>query len=165
MCRYAFHTYKSHFACFACRKAFKKTPIEDYIKQNGLDTGYIGPDSSGRFPGKAEQAEKQAAAGMKRAEIRKRYLEDVSICPQCRGQMAAMGLDFKAPPQRDVEAWKIIATLYENGFAFQGCGCSGPGYAPPVSLRDLPQWLGQHQRKSEGAKLLDAINARASRQN
>jgi hypothetical protein len=23
MCRYAFHTYKDHFACFTCRKTFK----------------------------------------------------------------------------------------------------------------------------------------------
>lgn len=26
MCRYAFHTYREHFACFTCRKMFRKNP-------------------------------------------------------------------------------------------------------------------------------------------
>ncbi len=40
MCRYAYKTYKTHFACFECRKVFKKTPIEDYLKQQGNDFTY-----------------------------------------------------------------------------------------------------------------------------
>jgi uncharacterized FAD-dependent dehydrogenase len=40
MCRYALKTYKPHFACFDCRKVFKKTPIEDYLKQRGDDFAY-----------------------------------------------------------------------------------------------------------------------------
>ena len=158
MCRYAFHTYKAHFACFTCRKAFKKTPIDDYIKHKGLRPAYETIKKLGKTGPLAEEAEKRV--GITYREIQARYLADVSVCPQCGGPMAAMGLDFKAPPQRDAEAWQIIASLYDNGFAFAGCGCGGPGYAPPAKLRDMPAWLEQHRRKSEGAKLLDAIKAK-----
>jgi hypothetical protein len=30
MCRYAVHQYKPHFACFACRKSFKRRLISDW---------------------------------------------------------------------------------------------------------------------------------------
>ncbi len=40
MCRYAAVIYKSHFACFSCRKAFKKTPIDEYLKHAGLGAVY-----------------------------------------------------------------------------------------------------------------------------
>lgn len=36
MYRYAVHAYKSHFTCFVCRRAFKKTAFEDYQRQTGL---------------------------------------------------------------------------------------------------------------------------------
>lgn len=52
------------------------------------------------------------------ADLTAQYLAEVSGCPQCGKEMAAMGLDFKAPPMRDEEAWKIIAALYDAGFAF-----------------------------------------------
>ena len=35
MCRYAFKNYKPHYACFECRKVFRKVTIEDYFKQRG----------------------------------------------------------------------------------------------------------------------------------
>lgn len=160
MCRYAFHSYKAHFACFACRKAFKKTPLEDYVEHKGLWPAFEAINKLGKTGPMAEEAEKRV--GITRQEINECYLADVSTCPQCGGQMAAMGLDFKAPLQRNAEAWRIVATLYENGFAFGGCGCGGPGYVPPAKLKDLPAWLEQHQRKSEGARLLDAIRAKSS---
>ena len=70
-----------------------------------------------------------------------------------------MGLDFKAPNKNDDEAWEIISQLYNNGFAFRGCGCF-VGYEPPTKLRDLPNWLTEHTIKHGGEKILEAINAK-----
>ena len=33
MCRYGFKTYKSHFACFSCRKTFKQAHEADLVKK------------------------------------------------------------------------------------------------------------------------------------
>lgn len=43
MCRYAVHTYKPTYACFACRKAFKR--------MLPADIGYTGPPKAARCPG------------------------------------------------------------------------------------------------------------------
>lgn len=32
MCRYAFHSYKSRYVCFGCRKAFKRQPAEFWAR-------------------------------------------------------------------------------------------------------------------------------------
>jgi hypothetical protein len=42
MCRYAWQPYKAHFACFACRKAFKR--------RNKEDVDPSGPDRPARCP-------------------------------------------------------------------------------------------------------------------
>ncbi len=34
MCRYAFKRYKRHYACFACRKAFRVRPTEEWADAN-----------------------------------------------------------------------------------------------------------------------------------
>ncbi|MDH5656089.1 MAG: hypothetical protein OEZ34_09290 [Spirochaetia bacterium] len=156
MCRYANKTYKSHFACFSCRKAFKKTPLEDYVRDKGLESAYK-KILKAFYAGNQSAVEKEV--GISYAQIEKQYLEDVSPCPQCGEPMAAMGLDFKAPKNNDTEAWEIIAGLYEEGFAFQGCGCD-VGYKPPKKLHELPEWLSEHVRKSKGEKLLESINAK-----
>jgi hypothetical protein len=92
MCRYAFHTYKPHYACFDCRKTFKRKLLNPAIH------------------GK-EQVHP-------------------SRCPQCTNVMADMGLDFKAPPMKDVKAWEHLRRLFIGGFTWHSCGCYGPGYIP-----------------------------------
>ena len=87
MCRYAFKTYKEHFACFACRKMFR--PL---------------------------QADKLRAFAP----------EASSECPECKRPMKNMGLDFKAPRQRDVRSWRA---LEEREYTFFDCGC-GAGFKP-----------------------------------
>lgn len=154
MCRYAFHTYKSHFACFSCRKAFKKTALDDYVEHVGLKFQYqkiIEASSSLQNRKKIEME-----LGISYEEIKSRYLNDVSVCPQCGGQMAAMGLDFRPTSSKDVDAWNIISILYENGFAFKGCGCGG-GLTPPKKQSEINEWLNMHVRKSEGEILLNSI--------
>jgi hypothetical protein len=41
--------------------------------------------------------------------------------------MKNMGLDFKAPPQRDVRSWRAIE---EREYTFFSCGCGGSGTQP-----------------------------------
>jgi hypothetical protein len=98
MCRYAFKHYKQHFACFACRKAFKRRNRSD-----------VDPEGD----------------------------EHPARCPECGHAMAEMGLDFKAPPQGKLRAWRVLETLWEVGETFHSCGCGGPGYRPrePAALQ------------------------------
>jgi hypothetical protein len=129
MCRYAWHNYRDHFACFHCRKAFKYWQWED-----------------------CEQSEWKAKA-------RLRHVPRQIVCPDCSRPMVDMGLDFKAPPKDDREAWRILEVLREHGFAFHGCGCS-VGFTPPRHLRDVPAWLEEHRKLSEGESLSNKFAAR-----
>lgn len=65
-----------------------------------------------------------------------------ALCLQCRTPMAALGLDFKAPAQRDVMQWRKVERLYELGIAFHSCGCSGPG-ARPATLQEIEPFLAE----------------------
>jgi hypothetical protein len=101
MCRYAFRVYKPHYACFACRKAFKRR-----FKREVRAWGRVKPVVDPNDP-------------------------DVPAkCPGCGLLMADMGLDFKAPPQADAKAWSVAESLWVIGFTFHSCGCGGPGYRP-----------------------------------
>jgi hypothetical protein len=73
--------------------------------------------------------------------------------------MADMGLDFKAPPKSDREAWQILAVLFENGFSFHGCGCDAGGVIPPRTLREVPEWLERHKVKNKGEALADQFRS------
>lgn len=110
MCRYAMTSYKPHYACFTCRKTFKRRFLSDIL---------------GGF--------------------NKLITETPSKCPNCGNNMANMGLDFKAPKMKDVDAWKHIANLYKVGITFHSCGCSGPGYIP----RDTHELLKHFQQIKE----------------
>ncbi len=70
--------------------------------------------------------------------------------------MIDMGLDFKAPPKADIEAWEVLSNLAQNGFTFFNCGC-GVDFVPPKTLREVPQWLTRHKSKTKGEKLLEKI--------
>ena len=157
MCRYAFTDYKSHFACFSCRKTFKKIAIVDFVKRRGLDRAY--EKLSWVHTDTAQRRKLQEEFGTTYDEIRALYFREVGACPHCGQTMAAMGLDFRAPSMADHEAWTIIETLYEHGFAFMGCGCS-VGYAPPKKLSDLQEFFSEHERRSEGEELLAAISGK-----
>jgi hypothetical protein len=83
-----------HYACFACRKAFKVR---------------------GTYP----------------------HTTAPAPCPECKGPMTAMGILFRAPPQRAVKAWRRLEELARDTshlpFQFPrrrppegscpGCGC------------------------------------------
>jgi hypothetical protein len=94
MCRYAWHNYRDHFACFDCRKAFK------YWQWEETDEATF------------------------RTKQRLEHVPRSIVCPACSKPMADMGLDFKAPRRSDKQQWEIMRALYEHGFTFAGCGCS-----------------------------------------
>ncbi len=73
MCRYVNKVYKSHFACFNCRKTFKESYSRDFL-------------------------DKQQGIAIESAD----FLE-VRVCPQCKGEMFDMGFDFKAPKQSEIK--------------------------------------------------------------
>jgi hypothetical protein len=146
-------TYKQHFACMTCRKAFRKPPIADYIERSPLRAAYL---RLCRATSASARAQEEEASGITLEQIHARYLSDVSTCPQCGAPMASMGMDFRPPPQRAEEAWSIIRTLYEHGFAFKGCGCD-VGYVPPARKSELPAWLRRHTPKRGGEALLSRI--------
>ena len=93
MCRYAWHNYRDHFACFDCRKAFKHWQWEE------VDEGTF-------------------HEGQKRQHVPREI-----VCPECSRAMVDMGLDFKAPPHEDVKTWEIMRALRAHGFRCQSCGC------------------------------------------
>jgi hypothetical protein len=93
MCRYAWHNYRDHFACFSCRKAFKHWQWEECDEGEWARTARL------------------------------HHVPREIVCPDCAQPMVDMGLDFKAPPRNDRKAWQILEALYENGFTFDSCGC------------------------------------------
>ncbi|MGZ5968744.1 MAG: hypothetical protein ACXWP4_13820 [Polyangiales bacterium] len=83
------------------------------------------------------------------------------ICPQCRGPVEAMGLDFKAPPTDDVKQWKKARILADHGIRYTSCGCSGPE-PRPEQLRDVEAFLAGSLARSEGDELLRRIDEAAT---
>ncbi|MCW8130878.1 MAG: hypothetical protein KIS92_11045 [Planctomycetota bacterium] len=93
MCRYAFHNYRDHFACFDCRKSFKYWQWEPCDEKTFI------------------------------AKQRLEHVPREIVCPECKRPMFDMGLDFKAPRKSNRTSWKVAETLARNGFTFHDCGC------------------------------------------
>lgn len=128
MCRYAFKTYKVHFVCFACRKQFKRPPLEDFCRSQGLlsalhELWRVHHD-------RAERKRVEAKRGTTLDALRAEHLRLVGTCPQCAGPMANMGLDFKPPPASATRAWSRLATTLRLDHRWHTCGDDGPGWIP-----------------------------------
>lgn len=133
MCRYAFKTYKSHFACFNCRKTFKQAPYADLLKAIGKSDHY----EKLRHKPIRQLTDKEASV---LAEIDTTYKNREIKCPQCGGYMADLGLDFKSPKQSAAKQWRIVEGLCTIGKSFYSCGCNGIGYIPQ-SHKDYKMYL------------------------
>jgi hypothetical protein len=125
MCRYAYKTYKQRFACFACRKAFKRRRPDDVT------------------PAVARSG---------------RRLEPAR-CPQCRGVMHDMGMDFKAPRRTDAKQWEKVELLFGLGFSYHSCGCCGPGLLP-AELNEVQSFLAGTLNQTDVRKLLKTLAER-----
>jgi len=151
MCRYAFKTYKSHFACFNCRKTFKQAPYSDLLQRIGRAAYY-------------EKLKRKPIKQLNDGEIvmltnfDKNYKDREIKCPQCGSYMADLGLDFKSPKKTALKEWKIIEGLYTIGRSFYSCGCNGIGYIPKkpqdyhiylkTLLRDYENSIAYYQNKT-----------------
>lgn len=137
MCRYATKTYKIHFACFDCRKSFKKTPTEDLVIQNGDWSNYKKAFWS-YSTGKSKKFRRENPEIVE--YLINKYREREEKCPECGKLMADLGLDFKAPKKDKIKEWKIIKGLLRTGKAFYSCGCDAIGYVPK-NKKDYEEYL------------------------
>jgi hypothetical protein len=136
MCRYASKVYTSCFACFDCRKAFKKPPIEEFLAQHDRLFAYeqLHKSTAQQVPA----AEARFGTSLKGLEAEYRTL--ISSCPQCGNEMANVGMDFKTPKQSDMNTWKNLRIMYREGQQFEMCGCYGIGFVPQ-SNREYEAYL------------------------
>ena len=137
MCRYAAKIYKSHYACFSCRKSFKQTDSYDILARIEKDKIYH------ELNGKSIQKVGQVFTKKERNKLEELIseIENRSIkCPECGNLMADLGRDFKAPKKTAIKEWKIVEGLYKTGKVFHTCGCDGIGYIPQ-NLKDYEVYL------------------------
>ena len=127
MCRYASKRYKTHFACFDCRKSFKRPPIEDLVEQNGDWEAY---KASFWYPNDKRTKKYNRENPEKVSYLTAKYIKRKEICPDCGEELANLGLDFKAPKKGKSKEWDIIRGMYTTGHMFQSCGCQGIGFVP-----------------------------------
>lgn len=132
MCRYAFKTYKIHFACFDCRKSFKKLPFSDLMKANGDWDVYM--KAFGGYNKQRNKNFRKENPEIVEMLIQK-YKNREEKCPECAKLMANVGKDFKAPKKERKKQWRILQGLYESGVSFNSCGCDSIGHVPRT-IRD-----------------------------
>jgi hypothetical protein len=150
MCRYAFKNYKSHYVCFACRKQWKQAPFEDQLAQRGQLEAF--------------RRLKREAVLEARNEHRARSVS----CPECRGLMADVGLDFRPPRSNATRAWTQLQATFTLGHAWHTCGCSGPGYVPTdqasyaLYLRDRLRSYRRQLKRTEQPDAAESVAKRAA---
>lgn len=84
------------YACFACRKSFKRPQF------SGTSNHFM---TSAQQQGQAREA-----AGFNEQRAYR--------CPDCGGDAHFMGTDFKAPRKTDVRAWQEVRRFIESGQLF-----------------------------------------------
>ncbi len=152
MCRYAFKTYKPHYVCFACRKQFKRPRIDDVMAHLGK-LHLLEKLERARSRKELEEAER--TIGTTRKALSAQYHSLVSRCPQCGGEMADLGLDFKPPPMSALRVWHRLRTVHRMGHHWRTCGCNGPGFVPttrPEMLRYLAERSETYGQNAEWAR-------------
>lgn len=146
MCRYAGKTYKSHYACFSCRKSFKQIDSYDILARIEKDKIYH------EFNGKSIRKVGQVFTKKERNKLDELIFEIENRpikCPECGSLMADLGRDFKAPKKTATKEWKIIEGLYQIGKVFHTCGCDGIGYIPQNS-KDYEVYLKNRLEEYQG---------------
>jgi hypothetical protein len=113
MCRYVHKIYKPHYVCFACRKQFKRPPIEDVLALQGKLWQLRLLRGAHFRAGKRAEAERRTGTSLE--ALSATYRATISKCPQCRRSMAHLGLDFKPPPSSAVRVWARIHAVHRLG--------------------------------------------------
>ncbi len=84
------------YACFACRKSFKRPQ-----PAGALDRFMLEPQR------KAQRAQ------VAQAQEHRSY-----ACPNCGRETSFMGIDFKAPKMTDTRGWKVAEEFIKSGKVF-----------------------------------------------
>jgi len=156
--------YKRHYACFACRKAFKQPPIGDWLAVRGRGFAYQELRRLWSYQRGLERREEEL--GVRLSDLEAEYRDAVHRCPECGDGMIDMGLDFKPPRQADVKAWRRLQGLYRVGHVFHTCGCDGPGFIPASTpqyrqyLEDRKRLYAEHLRSTQQSTDLHADRKR-----
>ena len=121
------YRYQIQFACFECRKAFKRALSFDEYR--GIE---LSRRISGRYP--------------------RRQLRTLShSCPECNRPLALMGRAFRAPRHGDTDQWRKVELLVRSGFTFW----SHVGQYPD-SLSEARRFV-ERRRRSDGETLARQI--------
>lgn len=76
------------------------------------------------------------------------------ICPECGLPLVQLSRKFKAPKAKDIDQWKKVALLIQNGFLFYShYERSGPvahRVAYPKTLADTHEFLRRHTVQKSG---------------
>ncbi|MFC1741156.1 hypothetical protein ACFL3V_01325 [Nanoarchaeota archaeon] len=91
--------YQDKFACFRCRKVFKKDLNREYYQNIRKLTGSNIKNKWGK---------------MKRFMSENKRIETTS-CPGCGGKMTIVSTGFEAPKKNDVKAWKDAEKICRSG--------------------------------------------------
>ena len=148
VCRYGSKSYKVHYACFECRKVFRRPSPWELLVQDGLEQTYRQLRAGG-----------SEARNRRLAALEAKYFGRAQVCPDCRRPLANVGMDLRTPKRSDVRQWRIVADMFRLGHAFQTCGCNGPGFIPS-NAADYRRYLVE-RRNAYQARLSDVRGAAA----
>jgi hypothetical protein len=128
------YRYQIQFACFKCRKAYKRPYIVNELQRSA----WLSQRISGRQPSKP-------------------FLMPVYHCPECNGLLTMMGRAFRAPRHDSLEQWSKVELMARSGFTFH----SSAGRLPDT-LNEARKYIETHRKLSKGEKLAKQIRRRAA---
>ena len=127
------YRYQIHFACFDCRKAFKRP----YTVGEEERSAWLSRRFSGKQPSKA-------------------FTLPIYHCPDCGGKMTMVGRAFRAPRHENIDSWRTVEFLVRSGFTFW----SNVGRRPET-LSEAKEFVEKHRKISKGEKLAREIRKRS----
>jgi DNA-directed RNA polymerase subunit RPC12/RpoP len=127
------YRYLIQYACFECRKVFKRPYIVGELEHSA----WLSCRISGQKPAKPFAAPSYR-------------------CPDCGEKTSLMGRAFRAPRQDDVDRWRAVEVLVRGGYTFW----SHVGRMPET-LGEARKYIEQHRRISEGEELVRKIRHKA----
>src|SRR5215469_1063576 len=123
------YRYQIQFACFACRKSFKRP----YTVGEQERSAWLNRRISEHQPSKS-------------------FTQPVYRCPDCDAEATLMGRAFRAPRHDDVDRWRAVELLAHAGFKFW----SSVGRRPETPA-EAREFVAKHQRVSDGEELARQI--------
>jgi DNA-directed RNA polymerase subunit RPC12/RpoP len=128
------YQYQIQYACFDCRKAFKRPSIVTEQER----TAWLSRRISGRQPSKP-------------------FAMPEYRCPECKRLLKLMGRAFRAPRKEDADQWHKVELLARSGFTFR----SSVGRYPET-LAEARLFVKSHAKLSEGQRLARQIRKRTA---